>query len=61
MSLPLTAPIRPGQIVEMNFPRTLALAKEKGQFARIKRGRVVRVERKDLLESTEVGVGIAFE
>jgi len=61
LRLPLTAPIRPGQIVEMNFPRTLALAKEKGQFARIKRGRVVRVERKDLLESTEVGVGIAFE
>ena len=59
--LPLTAPVRPGQIVELNFPRTAALAEEKGQFARIKKGKVVRVERKNVLEAAEIGVGIAFQ
>jgi hypothetical protein len=48
-------------MVEVNFPRTEALAKEKGQFARIKSGRVVRVDRSSLLENAEIGVGIAFE
>jgi len=61
ITLPVTAPIQPGRIVELNFPRTEALAKEKGQFARIKSGKVVRVDRKNLLESAEIGVGIAFE
>ena len=61
ITLPVTAPVRPGHIVELNFPRTEALAKEKGQFARIKIGKVVRVDRKNLLESAEIGVGIAFQ
>jgi len=61
ITLPVTAPIQPGRTVELNFPRTEALAKEKGQFARIKSGKVVRVDRKNLLESAEIGVGIAFE
>ncbi|HUU16075.1 MAG TPA: PilZ domain-containing protein [Sedimentisphaerales bacterium] len=61
ITLPVTAPIRPGHIVELNFPRTEALAKEKGQFARIKTGKVVRVDRKNLLECAEIGVGIAFQ
>ena len=61
ITLPITAPVRTGHIVELNFPRTETLAKEKGQFARIKRGRVVRVDRKNLLENAEIGVGIAFE
>ena len=61
IKLPVTAPIRTGNIVEINFPRTEALAKEKGQFARIKSGRVVRVDRKNLLDNAEIGVGIAFE
>jgi len=59
--LPITAPVRSGRMVEVNFPRTEALAKEKGQFARIKRGRIVRVDRTSLLENAEIGVGIAFE
>ncbi|OHB77552.1 MAG: hypothetical protein A2Z25_24345 [Planctomycetes bacterium RBG_16_55_9] len=59
--LPITAPVRTGRIVEVNFPRTEALAKEKGQFARIKSGRVVRVDRTSLLENAEIGVGIAFQ
>ncbi len=61
ITLPVTAPVRLGHIVELNFPRTEALAKEKGQFARIKTGKVVRVDRKNLLESAEIGVGIAFQ
>ncbi len=61
ITLPVTAPVRAGHIVELNFPRTEALAKEKGQFARIKTGKVVRVDRKNLLESAEIGVGIAFQ
>ncbi|MBA7656198.1 hypothetical protein ES703_64113 [subsurface metagenome] len=61
ITLPVTAPIRAGHIVELNFPRTVALAEEKGQFARIKSGKVVRVDRKNLLENAEIGVGIAFQ
>jgi hypothetical protein len=61
ITLPVATPIRPGYIVEINFPRTIALAKEKGQFARIKSGRVVRVDRTNLLENAQIGVGIAFE
>ena len=61
ITLPLTTPVRPGNIVEINFPRTETLAKEKGQFARIKCGKVVRVDRKTLLENAQIGVGIAFE
>ena len=61
ITLPVATPIRPGHTVELNFPRTEALAKEKGQFARIKTGKVVRVERNNLLENAEIGVGIAFQ
>jgi hypothetical protein len=59
--LPMTTPIRPGHVVEINFPRTEELAKEKGQFARIKSGKVVRVERKDILQDANIGVAIEFE
>jgi len=61
ITLPVTAPVRPGHIVELNFPRTETLAQEKGQFARIKSGKVVRVDRTNLLESADIGVGIAFQ
>lgn len=60
LRLPLTTPLRTGQTVELNFPRTQALAEEKGQFARIKKGNVVRVERKNAVHTAEIGVGIAF-
>ena len=61
LRLPLTATIRSGHIVELNFPRTPDLAKEKGQFARIKKGKVVRIDRRNMLETAEIGVGIAFQ
>jgi hypothetical protein len=59
--VPATTPLRAGHIVELNFPRTMALAKRKGGFARIKSGRVVRIERGELLDDATVGVGIVFE
>ncbi|MCX5638755.1 MAG: PilZ domain-containing protein [Planctomycetota bacterium] len=59
--LPMTVPVRPGSTVELNFPRTVALAREKGQFARIKSGRVVRVDRQNMLREAEIGVGVAFD
>jgi hypothetical protein len=58
--LPITSPVRTGRIVEVNFPRTESLAKEKGQFARVKTGRIVRVDRTTLFENAEIGVGISF-
>ena len=60
LKLPMAVPIRLGHNVEINFPRTEALAKEKGQFARIKSGTVVRVERRELLKDANIGVAIAF-
>jgi len=59
--LPITVPIRTGHTVELNFPRTVALAKEKGQFARIKSGKVVRIDRKSVLKDAEIGIGVAFD
>ena len=61
ITVPMTTPVRRGSIVELNFPRTDALAEQKGQFARIKRGRVVRVDRRRTLDEAMIGLGIAFE
>ena len=61
VTLPLTTPIREGHIVEINFPRTEALAEKKGSFARIKSGRVIRVERRNMLKDASLGVAIQFE
>lgn len=59
--VPMTTPIRAGHIVEINFPRTTALAKEKGRFARIKSGKVIRVERNNILKDTNIGVAVQFD
>ena len=61
ITVPMTAPIRAGHVGEVNFPRTTALAKQKGQFARIKSGKVVRVERRSMLEDANIGVAIQFQ
>jgi hypothetical protein len=61
ITVPMTTPVRRGSVVELNFPRTDALAEQKGQFARIKRGRVVRVDRQRTLDEAMIGLGIAFE
>lgn len=60
LSMPLTTPIRPGHVVEINFPRTMNLAKQKGQFARIKTGTVLRVQRDTLLSDATIGVAVQF-
>ncbi len=61
LNVPMATPVREGQIIEINFPRTAALAKEKGQFARIKTGMVVRVDRSSVVKDGSIGVGVAFE
>jgi hypothetical protein len=38
----------------------MALAKEKGGFARIKCGKVVRVDRGNMLKAANIGVAIQF-
>jgi len=60
VTVPMTTPVQTGNTVEVNFPRTEVLAKEKGQFARVKSGKVVRVERQKILTDTTIGVAIAF-
>ena len=60
ITVPMTTPVRAGNTVEVNFPRTEALAQEKGQFARVKSGKVVRVERQNILKDTTIGIAIAF-
>ncbi len=61
ITVPMTTPVRRGSTVELNFPRTDSLAERKGQFARIKKGRVVRVDRRTTLDDATIGLGIAFE
>jgi hypothetical protein len=61
VSVPMTTPVRPGSVVELNFPRTDKLAGERGRYARIRKGRVVRVDRQSTLEDASLGLGIAFE
>jgi hypothetical protein len=61
LRLAATTPLRSGHIVELNFPRTMTLARRKGGFARIKSGKVVRVERDRLMDDATVAIGVVFE
>ena len=60
LNVPLTTPVREGNIVEINFPRTDSLARKKGGYARIKVGKVVRVERRNMLKESNIGVAVQF-
>jgi len=61
ISMPMTTPVRAGHKVEINFPRTMALAKQKGShYARIKSGKVLRVERQDMLNNVAIGLAVQF-
>ncbi|MCE5185803.1 MAG: PilZ domain-containing protein [Planctomycetaceae bacterium] len=60
ISLPMTSPVREGHEVEVNFPRTTSLAKQKGQYARIKNARVIRVDRKQMLQDGCIGMAVQF-
>ena len=55
------APVRVGHELEVNFPRTMSLARQKGQYARIKSGKVLRVERKNVLTGTNIGLAVEFD
>jgi hypothetical protein len=61
VTIPMTVPVREGNVVEINFPRTRELAEEKGSYARIKSGKVMRVERRKLLDEACIGIGVEFE
>lgn len=60
VTMPMKVPVCEGQELEVNFPRTESLAKDKGRFARIKTARVVWVDRSDSLKSTNINVGLKF-
>jgi len=60
LSVPMTTPVKEGFDVEINLPRTSTLAREKGQYARIKAGKVVRVERKKIMDNASIGLAIEF-
>lgn len=60
LTMPMTTPIRAGHELEVNFPRTMSLAKQKGQYARIKTAKVVRVDRKGIMENACIGLAIQF-
>ena len=60
LSVPMTTPVREGFEVEINLPRTPTLAKEKGQYARIRSGKVLRVERKSIMDNASIGLAIEF-
>lgn len=61
LKVPMTTPVGPGSMVEINFPRTASLAQQKGQYARIKQGKVVRVDREETLDDACIGLGVVFE
>ena len=61
ISMPMTTPVKPGHDVEINFPRTMTLAKQKGQYARIKAAKVLRVERQGVLKGAGIGLAILFK
>ncbi len=60
VSVPMTTPVRPGHEVEVNFPRTMSLARQKGQYARIKMGKILRVDRAEMLRNGSIGLAIQF-
>ena len=61
VEVPITTPLRKGQVVEMNFPRSDELAKHKGSYARIKLGKVVRIDRANMLNNARIGVAVQFK
>ncbi|MHC4755261.1 MAG: PilZ domain-containing protein [Planctomycetota bacterium] len=61
VTMPMTTPVREGNIVEINFPRTTTLAEKKGKYARIKCAKVIRIERKNILKDANIGVAVQFE
>lgn len=61
VELPMKVPVKVGQTVEINIPRNEELSREKGQSARIKKARVIYVNRNESLETTHIKVGFQFD
>ena len=61
VTVPMTTPVRPGQEIELNFPRTTHLAQQKGQYARIKMGKILRVDRSRMMEDAVLGLAVQFQ
>ena len=61
IELPLAAPMREGQDLEVNFPRAEKLAQDKGQSARIKVAKVVRIDRSQALNTAALKVAVEFQ
>ena len=61
ISIPMTTPVAEGNEIEINFPRTEALAKQKGQYARIKNARILRVDRRQMLHEGTIGIAVSFD
>lgn len=61
ISIPMTTPIAAGNEIEINFPRTQSLAKQKGQYARIKNAKVLRVDRSQMLHEGSIGIAVEFD
>jgi hypothetical protein len=60
LTMSVTAPVKAGNTIELNFPRTEQLAKEKGTYARIKSGKIVRIVRENILKGANIGIAIQF-
>ena len=60
VDMPMSTPVRTGHLLELNFPRTMVLAKQKGQFARVKTAKVVRVDRSHLTDDAMISVAVQF-
>ncbi len=60
VELPMKTPVQIGQFLEINMPRHEELSRIEGQDARIKKAKVIRIDRNDALESTLVKVGLEF-
>jgi hypothetical protein len=58
--VPMTTPVQEGNELEVNFPRTMTLAQQKGQYARIKHAKVLRVEREQILKAGTIGIAVQF-
>jgi len=57
----MKTPVREGQDLEVNFPRSENLAQAKGGFARVKAAQVVRIDRSDAITSATIKVGLSFD
>ena len=60
IALPMQTPVCEGQDLEINFPRTEELAKDKGTYARVKTAKVVRIDRSDTLNQAAIKIGLQF-